>query len=154
MDFWAPENLLGDVGGPLENGTYIYNGAISVQILQTIGLDFCSSVVAVVASGAPSGLGLRRRGELELVPLHDVEVLSHGDEDVEGAPSLLDEALARGVLTFRQAWIIHHTRIADRPLTEVAASTGQSYEAVRQERRRGEALLRAFALGYRSSDSA
>ena len=58
------------------------------------------------------------------------------------------------MLTFRQAWIVHHTRIAERPLTEVAASIGQSYEAVRQERRRAEALLRAFALGYRSSESA
>ena len=97
--------------------------------------------------------GLRRRGEPELVPLHDVDVVldEHG---AERSPNLLEEALGRGVLTFRQAWIVHQTRVAERPLTEVAASMGQSYEAVRQERRRAEALLRAFALGYGSSESA
>ena len=112
------------------------------------------AVIDTIWTEVRSSQGLRRRGEPEVVPLHDLDVLSDGDDGDEGTPNLLDEALARGVLTFRQAWIIHHTRIADRPLTEVAASTGQSYEAVRQERRRAEALLRAFALGYGSSDSA
>jgi len=109
-------------------------------------------VIDAIWTQVRSSQGLRRRGEPELVPLHDVELLV--EDDAGDSPNLLDEALARGVLTFRQAWIIHQTRIAERPLTEVAASVGQSYEAVRQERRRAEALLRAFALGYRSSGSA
>jgi len=96
--------------------------------------------------------GLRRRGEPQLVPLLDLD-LARDDEAVEDTPTLLDEALARGVLTFRQAWIVQRTRVADRPLTEVAAAMGQSYDAVRKERQRAEALLRAFAVGYRSSSS-
>ena len=98
--------------------------------------------------------GLRRRGAPQLVPLRDLDLdLIRDDEAGEDRPTLLDEALARGVLTFRQAWIVHRTRVAERPLTEVAVAMGQSYDAVRKERQRAEALLRAFAVGYRSSES-
>ena len=95
--------------------------------------------------------GLRRRGEYELVPLHDVDVLMGDRGFTDRFPDLLEEAVIRGVLTARQAWIVGRTRIDERTLTEVAAGLGHSYEAVRQERRRAEARLRTFALSYVSS---
>ena len=56
-------------------------------------------------------------------------------------------------MTPEQVVIVAETRIEGRPLAEVAEILGRPYDAVRKERRRAEAALRAFALSYAEEES-
>ena len=49
--------------------------------------------------------------------------------------------------------LIARTRVEGEPLAEVAQALGRPYEALRKERRRAEAALRAFARRYVSEGS-
>ena len=97
--------------------------------------------------------GLRRRGQLEIVPLDDdFDRPAPTVDPLERWPGLLAGAVARGVLTPRQVVLIAQTRMEGRPLSEVATALGRPYDAVRKERRRAEAALRQFALAYFDSE--
>jgi DNA-directed RNA polymerase specialized sigma24 family protein len=97
--------------------------------------------------------GLRRRVLLDVVPLPDDFDQAVLEVDrLERWPGILAAAVARGVLTPRQVALIAQTRMEQRPLSEVAIALGRPYDAVRKERRRAEAALRQFALGYFTSE--
>jgi hypothetical protein len=90
-----------------------------------------------------------RRQRLEMVPLEaDDDVSVPVVDRLERWPGLLASAVAAGVLTPRQVVIVAQTRMEERPLAEVARALGRPYGAVRKERLRAEAALRAFALTY------
>jgi len=94
-----------------------------------------------------------RRGQLETVPLDDdFERPAPPDDRLERWPGLLAGAVARGVLTPRQVVLIAQTRMEGRPLIEVAASLGRTYDSARMDRARAEAALRQFALSYSETD--
>ncbi len=94
-----------------------------------------------------------RRGHLETVPLaHDFDQEAPPDDPLERWPGLLASAVARGVLTPRQVVVIAQTRMERRPLMEVAASLGRTYDSLRMERARAESALRQFALSYFESE--
>lgn len=67
-----------------------------------------------------------------------------GADPAECVSTLLHDALRRGVVTRRQAALVHETRIVGRPATEIARSTGRSPAAVWKERDRAETALRRF----------
>jgi len=97
--------------------------------------------------------GLRRL-EHETVPLDDdFEVAAAEVDRLERWPALLAAALASGVLSVRQVVIVAESRMAGRPLTEVARALGRPYDAVRMERQRAERALGAFARSYEWGES-
>lgn len=59
-------------------------------------------------------------------------------------PGLLDAAVSAGVLSCTEALLIVRTRVDGEPLRCVAADLGRPYDALRMERRRAEAALRAY----------
>lgn len=92
--------------------------------------------------------GLRRL-EHETVPLEsEFDVAVAESDHLERWPGLLAAALAAGVLSVRQVVIVAESRMDERPLAEVAAALGRSYDAVRMERARAEAALATFARSY------
>jgi DNA-directed RNA polymerase specialized sigma24 family protein len=93
-----------------------------------------------------------RRGQLELVPIDDLDMAAPEADPLERWPGLLAAAVSHGVLTPRQVVLIAQTRMEERLLTEVAALLRRPYDAVRKERERAEAALRAFALRYHAGD--
>jgi DNA-directed RNA polymerase specialized sigma24 family protein len=95
--------------------------------------------------------GHRRRAELEVDPLpEDFDVVAPGNDPLERGPQLLEAAVAAGVVTAEGAALVAQTRIEGRSLGEVAEILGRRYDAVRMERTRAEAALRAFAPSYLS----
>jgi DNA-directed RNA polymerase specialized sigma24 family protein len=95
--------------------------------------------------------GVRRAGAPQTVPFPDgFDLPAADDGPSERWPGLLADAVAAGVITARQAAVVVETRLEDRPLTEVAKALGRPYDAVRKERSRAEAALRAFAPTYLS----
>jgi DNA-directed RNA polymerase specialized sigma24 family protein len=98
--------------------------------------------------------GHRRRTELDTVPFPEhLDVAAHDADPLERWPGLLGAAAAAGAVTPEQAVIVAETRIKGRPLAEVAEILERRYDAVRMERRRVEAALRAFALSYVEEES-
>jgi hypothetical protein len=94
-----------------------------------------------------------RRDHLETVHLaHDFDQEAPPDDPLERWPGLLATAVASGVLTPRQVAVIAQTRMEGRPLIEVAASLGRTYDSLRMERARAETALRDFALAYFESE--
>jgi DNA-directed RNA polymerase specialized sigma24 family protein len=94
-----------------------------------------------------------RRGQLEVVPLDDdFDRPAPLDDPLERWPGLLAAAVARGVLTPRQVVLIAQTRMEGRPLIEVAATLGRTYDSARMDRARAEAALRQFALSSFETD--
>jgi hypothetical protein len=59
-------------------------------------------------------------------------------------PGLLEAAVSAGVLSCAEAMVIVRTRVEGEPLRRVAADLGRPYDALRKERRRAEAALRAY----------
>ncbi len=95
--------------------------------------------------------GLRRGAGPETVPFPDgFDVPAAEDEPAERWPGLLADAVAAGVLTARQGALVAETRLEGRPLADVAKALGRPYDALRMERARAEAALRAFAHSYPS----
>jgi DNA-directed RNA polymerase specialized sigma24 family protein len=75
-------------------------------------------------------------------------------EEVLGSerwPELLDIAGSAGVLRPDEAALILRTRIEGEPLRQVARDLGRPYDALRMERRRAEAALRAYVSSGASS---
>jgi hypothetical protein len=92
--------------------------------------------------------GLRRL-EHETVPLDDeLEVVATEVDRLERWPGVLAAALGAGVLSVRQVVIVALSRMAERPLSEVARALGRPYDAVRMERQRAERALAAFVRSY------
>jgi hypothetical protein len=117
-------------------------------------LDEPDRVIDAIWTEARRSAGLRRRGLIEVVPLlEELEVAASDPDPLERWPGLLAAAVAHGVLTPRQVVVIAQSRMEGRPLTEVARALGRPWGAVYQERRRGEAALRRFALASSSTDS-
>jgi hypothetical protein len=93
--------------------------------------------------------GLRRRCPVEVVALPaDFDAPGPDLDPLERWPGMLAAAVAAGVLTQSQVVVVARSRIEERPLAEIAQALGRPYDAVRKERRRAEAALRTFALGY------
>lgn len=59
-------------------------------------------------------------------------------------PGLLEAACSAGVLSCAEAMLIVRTRVDGETLRRVAADLGRPYDALRMERRRAEAALRAY----------
>jgi hypothetical protein len=57
---------------------------------------------------------------------------------------VLDEAWRAGALTRRQVVLLHQTRVLDRPVDEVAGTSGRSRAAVWKEGQRAMRDLRRF----------
>jgi DNA-directed RNA polymerase specialized sigma24 family protein len=111
------------------------------------------AVVNSIWTQARRSAGLRRRGNIDAVPLpEEFDPVASEVDPAERWPGLLAAAVARGVLTPRQVVMIAQTRMEQRPLREVAAALGRPYDAVRKERRRAEAALRDFALASWESE--
>ncbi len=92
-----------------------------------------------------------RRAELDVDPLpEDFDVAAPGNDPLERGPQLLEAALAAGVVTAEGAALVVQTRIEGRSLCEVAEILGRRYDAVRMERSRAVAALRAFGPSYLS----
>lgn len=103
-------------------------------------------------AGVRRSTGLRRR-HLETVTLSDeFDRESPLEDPFERWPGLLAAAVARGVLTSRQVVLIAQTRMEGRPLIEVAATLGRTYDSLRMERARAEAALRQFTLSFYDSE--
>jgi DNA-directed RNA polymerase specialized sigma24 family protein len=73
-------------------------------------------------------------------------VAEPGMDPAEQVSTLVYEARCHGVLSRAQAALVYDTRILGRPIEEVAASLGRSPNALRKQRERIEAALRAFVV--------
>ena len=62
----------------------------------------------------------------------------------DGADRLLEQAVARGVISAPDAELIAVTRLDDIPLAQVAAQLDRIPQSLRRRRRRAEARLAAF----------
>ena len=94
--------------------------------------------------------GLRRTRPGPLPDGFDIEA----PEDLgspERWPGLLDRAGSAGFLSCEEATLIARTRIEGEPLRSVARDLGRPYDALRMQRRRAEAALRAYVSSGASS---
>ena len=87
--------------------------------------------------------GLRRLGTEPLPEGFDREAPEELSAQ-ERWPGLLDAAVSAGALSCTEVLLIVRTRVDGEPLRCVAADLGRPYDAVRMERRRAEAALRAY----------
>ena len=87
--------------------------------------------------------GVRRPQPDPLPEDFDMEV-PEGPSPSEHWPGLLDAAVSAGVLSCAEAMLIVRTRVDGERLRRVAADLGRPYDALRMERRRAEAALRAY----------
>ena len=87
--------------------------------------------------------GLRRLGAEPLPEDFDREAPEELSAQ-ERWPGLLETAVSAGVLSCTEALLIARTRVDGEPLRCVAADLGRPYDALRMERRRAEAALRAY----------
>jgi len=95
--------------------------------------------------------GLRRKERTVSLP-EDFDPAA--PEELSGPdrwPELLDIAGSAGVLRPDEAALILRTRIEGEPLRQVARDLGRPYDALRMERRRAEAALRAYVSSGASS---
>lgn len=79
------------------------------------------------------------------------EVEDAGGDPALRVPLVLWDARRQGVLSARQARLLHDTRVLDVPVDAVARAGGRSRQAVWKERRRAEMLLRAHLEGTGST---
>ena len=88
-------------------------------------------------------------------PVHSptgFDVAAPEDPDpLERWPGLLDAAGVAGVLSNEEAVLIARTRVEGESLRCLARDLGRPYDAVRMERRRAEAALRAYASSLGAS---
>jgi DNA-directed RNA polymerase specialized sigma24 family protein len=133
--------------------------AIALELVTTrhcngTGPPRSEALVNAIWTEARRSAGLRRRGPIDIVPLiPDLDVAAPEADPLERWPGLLAAAVARGVLTPRQLVLIAQTRMEGRSLTEVAATLGRPYDALRMERGRAEASLREFSLSFYSQEA-
>ena len=87
----------------------------------------------------------RHRPTAELPDVADV--VEHGASTGERVPAVLEEAVARGVLSGSDAVLVHQTRVLGRPLVAVARAQGTTRAALDSSRRRAEGSLRSMLVG-------
>jgi hypothetical protein len=106
-------------------------------------------LASVVWTELRRDFGVRRDRGIELVHMTDkIDVAAPEADPGEPWPSLLEAAVAAGVLNAQQALVVARTRIDGRGLAEVAADIGRPYDAVRKDRQRAERALAVFARFY------
>jgi hypothetical protein len=143
----------------------VRHGRMEPQEAEAVALAAACEVVSSRAPGLTSHpfdvlwraarqlSGLRRRCPVEVVALPaDFDAPGPDVDPFERWPGILAAAVAAGVLTPSQAVVVAQSRMEERPLTEIARAFGRPYDAVRKERRRAEAALRTFFLGYVTGD--
>lgn len=87
----------------------------------------------------------QRRATERSAPLEEAaDVPSEDDDPALVVSTLLAEAAAAGVVTWRQAAVVHAVRVADQAVLEHARVTRRSPQAVQRELNRAEAALRAY----------
>lgn len=80
-------------------------------------------------------------------PLEEAgDVPSEDDDPALIVSTLLAEAAATGVVTWRQAAVVHAVRVADLAVLEHARVTRRSPQAVQRELNRAEVALRAYLV--------
>jgi DNA-directed RNA polymerase specialized sigma24 family protein len=123
--------------------------ASACEVVGLRGRRLRSEPLDVLWRAARQTSGMRRRCPVEVVALPaDFDAPGPDVDPLERWPGILATAVAAGVLTPNQVVLIARSRMEGRPLSEIARALGRPYDAVRQERRRAERALRAFALGY------
>jgi len=85
-----------------------------------------------------------RRAVVDSLPKDFDREASAEWSSTERWPGLLEAAVSAGVLSCAEAMLIVRTRVEGEPLRRVAADLGRPYDALRKERRRAEAALRAY----------
>lgn len=112
--------------------------------------DVARAVVA--AAWATLRTEHRRAREARATPVDEPpEVEDSRSDPALCVPLVLWDARRHGVLTSRQASLLHDTRVLDVPVDEVARARGRSRQAIWKERRRAEALLRTHLAGHTPS---
>ena len=97
---------------------------------------------------------MRRRCSVRSEPLPAGFEVAEPERDwLDGAPELLADAVAAGVLTPREVVLIAGTRIEGWPLSEVARTLGRPYDAAKKERQRAEAALCTYLERYDLGES-
>lgn len=81
-----------------------------------------------------------RTNPADIADVAEVVSLSY-PADSDGPDTILNAAVARGVITAAERDLIARTRLNGMPLLELARSTGQHYDALASQRRRAEADL-------------
>jgi hypothetical protein len=105
-------------------------------------------LASVVWTELRRDFGVRRDRGIEVPLTDEIDVAAPEADPEEPWPSLLESAVAAGVLSAQQALVVGQTRIDGRGLAEVAADLGRPYHAVRKNRQRAEKALAVFARSY------